>query len=74
MEPSLKEAKYGWNGAEENNGEVFRNSLISSTKLCTAAEFEAISFYFKTSPEPMQSNKGFLGTMAKLFRKAVNPN
>ena len=49
IEPSLKGAKYGWNGTPiSNEKEVFRNTLISSTKLCSAAEFESISFFFKT--------------------------
>ena len=48
IEPSLKGAQYGWNGTPISNEEVFRNTLISSTKLCSAAEFESISFFFKT--------------------------
>lgn len=52
MEPSLKGAQYGWNGEVKLGEEVYRNSLISAIKLCTVAEFEAISFYFKTEEDP----------------------
>ena len=48
IEPSLKGAQYGWNGKPIRNEEVFRNTLISSTMLCSAEEFESISFFFKT--------------------------
>ena len=49
IEPSLKGVKFGWNGTPlSNEKEVFRNTLISSTKLCSAEEFESISFFFKS--------------------------
>ena len=52
MEPSLKGARCSWNDQEVSIGEVYRNSLVSQTKLCTAAEFQAISFSFKTDQNP----------------------
>ena len=47
MEPSLKGASYGWNGKSLKAEELFRNTLVSSTKLCSAAEFERLTFFFK---------------------------
>ena len=48
MEPSFKDTQYGFNNSLCEPHELFRNTLISSSKLMSPAEFENISFHFKT--------------------------
>ena len=45
-EPSLKGARYWWNGEErpQLEDEMFRNSLVHSMKIVSTADFEDIAF------------------------------
>ena len=52
MEPSLKGAQYGWNGANSNDKEIYHNTLVSLTKLCNKQEFESIEFFFRSEEDP----------------------
>ena len=49
IEPSLKDSQISWNGKVEAKKELFRNSLLYSTRLMTAEEFESVAFAFSTS-------------------------
>lgn len=46
MEPSLCDTKYGFNGEMSEGEEMFRNSLVVSTKLMSEQEFSQLSFKF----------------------------
>ena len=73
MEPSLKGTRCGWNGAAEKPVEVFRNSLINETKLCSLAEFEAISFFFMTQADSEGLEKIDLNYTKVDFKKIDDP-
>jgi len=51
--------------------ELFCNTLISSTKLCSVAEFESISFFFKTELDP-ETNQTIDMTFTKADFKKVD--
>ena len=59
MEPSLKDASYGWNEtpAKDDTEDIFRNQLVYSTKLITASELADIKFFFKTGVDPETNQK-----------------
>ena len=58
MQPSLKDVEYGWNGeTSKDAAEIFRNSLIYSTKLIMAKDLAAITFRFKTAEDPETRQK-----------------
>ena len=46
MEPSLKNAKWGWNNDLNKEEELYRNKLVHSTILLDASAFEEIKFEF----------------------------
>ena len=59
MEPSLKDASYGWNDtpAQDDTEDIFRNQLVYSTKLIPASELADIKFFFKTGEDPETNQK-----------------
>lgn len=58
MEPSLKGASHGWMGkANDQAQELYRNSLLTSTKVFSASEFESVSFFFRTEEDPVTKQK-----------------
>lgn len=73
MEPSLKNATYGWNGKPlSQQADIFRSTLISSTKFCDASEFESLRFFFKSQAESATGQPIDL-TFSKVdFRKVEN--
>ncbi len=48
MEPSLCDTRYGFNDQLTDAKEIFRNTLISETRLISLAQFEKLKFSFKT--------------------------
>ena len=48
MEPSFKEAQYGFNDKLKSYGEMYRNTLISEAVLMSEAAFADLKFSFKT--------------------------
>ena len=44
MEPSLKDAKWGWNNDLNREEELYRNTLVHSTILMDASTFDEIKF------------------------------
>jgi len=52
MEPSLRNTTFGFSlDSMSKPLEVYRNTLISATKLMTEAEFENLEFFFKTEAD-----------------------
>ena len=73
MEPSLKGAKYGFNTDLSTDEEVFRNQMVYATKLGSAADFNQLSFTFKTDTDPITQQKIDL-TFSKVdFQKVEGP-
>ena len=48
MEPSFKGVEYGFNNQLCQPKELYRNVLVCETKLMTQAEFDQLTFSFKT--------------------------
>jgi hypothetical protein len=44
MEPSLKDAKWGWNSILNEAEELYRNKLVCSTVLLEASALDQINF------------------------------
>ena len=51
MEPSLKDAKWGWNGKLNEPEEIYRNKLVLSTILLEKSAFGKINFKFHGKSE-----------------------
>ena len=49
MDPSLKEAKYGFNGKMSAPEELYRNTPVVATQLMSQEDFKEICFEFKTT-------------------------
>ena len=50
MEPSMKNTRYGFNDRDFlPEDELYRNSLVFASEIFTAAEFENLKFFFKTT-------------------------
>ena len=51
MEKSLSNTTVSWNGMpdQEETYELFRNNLVSSTRLMTREQFESVLFEFKST-------------------------
>ena len=47
MEPSFKEAKWGWGSTLSEEEEVYRNTLVQSTTLIDTPSFDQVKFTFK---------------------------
>ena len=61
MEPSLNGVSYGWDGINiVSKEEIFRNSLVYSTKLLATTDlFNKVVFKFTANnPEPATIKKG----------------
>ena len=54
MEPRLKGAQYGWSGENLNHKEIYHNTLVSLTKLCSKSEFQSIQFFFRSEEDPAE--------------------